>query len=382
MNRLFGPGRAIWRVDREAALLLGAGRALLLQLAHPLVAAGVAEHSRFTENPLGRLWRTLDTSYTIVFGDREAATAAVRRMDVVHRRVHGVLREATARFPAGTPYDAMDPALRLWVHATLVDTSLLAYGRFVRPLTAIEQAAYYADSREMARVVGIPEPILPPTLDDFRSYVAATLARDVAVGATARALARSIFRPRPAVGLGTVARLLEPVTVGLLPPTVREQYGHRWGRRHQQAFDALARTLRAALPAVPPVLRIVPWARAAERQLRAMVAALPAGWTLRPLHHPGSDQPPRSRERARGYPGPGQAGGAGVRRGGWAECAREATRERAGRPASSPGRRGPASLRSSPGWRPTATDRGARASRRADSPNPGAPRSRSGAARG
>lgn len=270
---LFTPESMIWQVDREMALLLGAGRALLLQVAHPLVAAGVAEHSHFSQNPLGRLWRTLDTSYTIVFGDLDAAAAAVRRMDTVHQRVHGVLREPTDRFAAGTPYDAMDPALRLWVHATLVDTSLFVYGRFVRRLTAAQEACYYADSREMARVVGIPDEIVPPTIDDFRDYVATTLASDLAVGPTTRALAGQIFRPARSLGLGALGALLKPITIGLLPPPVRQQYGYRWGRRHEQAFDMLTRTVRAVLPAVPAVLRIVPWARAAERELRLRAAA-------------------------------------------------------------------------------------------------------------
>src|SRR5262245_7172864 len=110
----FEPGSTIWTVNREAVLLLGAGRALLLQMAHPLVAAGVAEHSRFAQDPLGRLFRTLDSSYALVFGDRAAATAAVRRMDAVHGRVRGVLDEPVGRFQAGTPYDATDPLLRLW----------------------------------------------------------------------------------------------------------------------------------------------------------------------------------------------------------------------------------------------------------------------------
>ena len=130
-----------------------------------------------------------------MFGGVEAAQAAVRRMDAVHGRVHGVLPEPVGRFTAGTPYDAMDPALRLWVHATLTDTSLLVYQRFVRPLSRAEQVAYYADSRQVARLLGIPEPTVPPTLDAFRAYVAGTLARDVAVAPATRALARLIFHP-------------------------------------------------------------------------------------------------------------------------------------------------------------------------------------------
>src|SRR5215470_10921487 len=225
--RTFSPDRLIWTIDREGILLLGAGRALLLQLAHPLVAAGVAQHSGFTADPLGRLRRTLDTSYALVFGETTAALAAVGRMDAVHRRVHGVLPEPVGRFTAGTPYDAMDPALRLWVHATLTDTSLLVYQRFVRPLSRAEAGSYYADSREVARLLGLPDSAVPPTLDAFRAYVAETLAKDVAVAPATRALARQIFHPH-SVALTPVGALLEPITVGLLPPDVRRQYGYGW----------------------------------------------------------------------------------------------------------------------------------------------------------
>jgi len=265
--RLFTPGRTIWTVNRETVLLLGAGRALLLQLAHPLVAAGVAEHSGFAEDPFGRLLRTLDTSYALVFGDVDSAMAAIQRMDAVHRRVRGSLRESVGPFPAGTRYDATDPALRLWVHATLIETSLLVYDRFVARLSATDQARYHAASGEMARVLGIPEPMIPATIEEFRTYVARMLSTEIAVGATARNLARLIFRPPRAASLRIIGPLAKFVTVGLLPPKVREQYGYRWSPLQEQALEAVARAIRRALPAIPSVIRVVPQARAAERRL-------------------------------------------------------------------------------------------------------------------
>ena len=296
---LFTPDRQIWTVDRETALLLGAGRALLLQFAHPLVAAGVAEHSAFARDRLGRLRRTLDLSYALVFGDLGTAQAAVRRMDTVHARVRGVLREAVGRFPAGTPYDAMDPELRLWVHATLIDTSLVVYQRFVTPLTRAQEAEYWADSCAVAQLLGIPESMIPATLDDFRDYVARTLIRDVAVGPAARALARLILHPGGAM-LAPAAAFLKLVTVGLLPPEVRRQYGYRWSRGRARLLDASAAAVRLALPAMPRVLRVAPAARAVEGRTR-----LPAGcsrhrqeWRARLSNsRPGTRADARSRRR-------------------------------------------------------------------------------------
>jgi uncharacterized protein (DUF2236 family) len=263
-RRLFTPDRQIWTVDRETVLLLGAGRALLLQFAHPLVAAGVAEHSAFTRDRLGRLRRTLDMSYALVFGDLGTARAAVRRMDSVHARVRGVLPEAVGRFPAGMPYDAGDPELRLWVHATLIDTSLVVYQRFVTPLSPAQEAEYWADSCAVAQLLGIPQSMIPTTLDDFRDYVARTLTRDVAVGPASRVLARLIFHPGNAMLVPAVA-FLKLITVGLLPPEVRRLYGYRWSRGRERLLNAFAAAMRAALPAMPRVLRVAPAARAIER---------------------------------------------------------------------------------------------------------------------
>jgi len=103
---LFGPGSVTWRVNREGVLLLGGGAALVLQVAHPLVAAGVAEFSNYREDPWGRLYRTLDLTTRIVFGDTETALEAGERIRNVHTRVHGVTKEPGGRYPAGTPYDA------------------------------------------------------------------------------------------------------------------------------------------------------------------------------------------------------------------------------------------------------------------------------------
>src|SRR5919201_1926980 len=103
---LYGPGDVTWRVNREMVLLAGGGRALLLQVAHPRVAAGVAQHSDYREDPWGRLFRTLDLTTRIVFGDRDASRQASRRLKQVHGRVHGVTKEPGGRYPVGTQYDA------------------------------------------------------------------------------------------------------------------------------------------------------------------------------------------------------------------------------------------------------------------------------------
>jgi len=267
---LFARDSIFRRVNREAVLLLGGQRALLLQLAHPLVAAGVADHSDFLAHPLRRLWRTVDTMLRIVHGDRVAAEAAARALDAVHARVQGTLAERTAMFPSGTPYRAQDPALLLWVHATLVDSALAAYECFVRPLAADERERFHADSRIVARLLGVPEDRLPQTYASFARYVGETIAGGVLEPTPrARRLADAVLHPPLAFLPRRLADVGAVVTLGLLPPALRERYGLPWGRARERGF-AIARSLvRATLPMLPDVLRAMPQARRAERARRS-----------------------------------------------------------------------------------------------------------------
>src|SRR5437763_17219877 len=167
---LFGPGSLTWRVNREGVLLLGGGAALVLQVAHPLVAAGVEEHSNYREDPWGRLYRTLDLTTKIVFGSTTEAEEAAARIWHVHGRVRGVTREPGGRYPAGTPYDARSPELLMWVHATLVNTALEVYTRYVDPLTIDEQRAYYEEQKLLGEQFGVPREHQPDTFPDFNDY--------------------------------------------------------------------------------------------------------------------------------------------------------------------------------------------------------------------
>jgi uncharacterized protein (DUF2236 family) len=247
---LFAQDSWLRRVSAESVLLLGGGRALLLEVAHPLVAAGVAEHSRFREDPLGRLQRTLDAMSTLAFGERGVALEASRRVERAHLHVRGRLAHATGRFAADTPYDGRDPALMRWVWATLVDTALEITSRFVAPLAPEAQRSYYADQRALARVLGIPDALVPRDYAAFRAYFDGMLAGDeLAVGDAAREIAAAVLDPPLRLPVTGVARL---VSAGLLPARLREAYGLAWDERREARLEELcasARALRAS--AVP-----------------------------------------------------------------------------------------------------------------------------------
>lgn len=265
------PGVA-WRIHRERVLLAGWGRAILLQLAHPLVARGVAEHSGFTTDRWGRvrrLHRTLHAMLALTFGPAEDAGAAAARINAIHDRVHGHLDHAAGGEPTGAPYSAHDPALLAWVHATLLDSFLGTYRLFVGPLDTVAADRYCLESSGIEARLGIPAGRLPRTESALRAYLEAMLASGVLeVTDTARALAREVLAPpaprivRPALWLAALP------AVGLLPPSIRAGYGLPWDARRARALALMAGVTRVSLPLVPPPLRYWAAARRAMRTTR------------------------------------------------------------------------------------------------------------------
>jgi uncharacterized protein (DUF2236 family) len=240
----FDDASAIRRVYSEGAVLLGSGRALLLQIAHPAVAAGVAEHSSFRKRRIERLLRTLRPTLAIVFGDRDQALAAAAAINGVHRGV------------AGAGYSARDPDLLLYVLATLIDTTLLVHDRFVRPLARDEVEAYYGDMKVVGTLLGIPAAHLPRDIEAFHAYFDGALAA-LRINDTSRFLAHEIFDTAPA--LSPVLWPLKHLTAGLLPPRLRAEFGLRWGLKREAALNASASLSRRLLPLTPRSLRRPPW---------------------------------------------------------------------------------------------------------------------------
>jgi uncharacterized protein (DUF2236 family) len=258
---LFGPGSAAWLVDREVIVLAGGSCALLMQAAHPVVAAGVVEHSTYATDPFGRLRRTLISSFDVVFGSRVRADAAIRRVNAIHARVRGHL-------PDGAPYSAGDPEAVLWVHATLIDTALRIYSRFVRPLSSQEEREYLIETSEVAERLGVLPADLPADVPQLRAWIAAMIEDGrVRVTPDARRVAATVLYPSRIVPrvAWDAAHL---VSLATLPDPLRRQYGIGWSEGRERGVERLAVATRLALPLVPAPLRFVPQARAAERRVR------------------------------------------------------------------------------------------------------------------
>jgi uncharacterized protein (DUF2236 family) len=248
---LFGPGTVTWRVNREGVLLVGGGRALLMQVAHPLVAAAVVQHSSFQRDPWRRLYRTLDLVTTVVFGDAEQSARACAALAAVHARVQGMASD-------GRAYRALDPDLLLWVWATLVDTTLVTYARCVAPLEGEERERYYAEQTRFAVACGVPPGHWPANATAFAAYVETTIDGACLVGDDARRIARSVVRPAYAP--------INLLTVGLLPPTLRERYGFSWGPLREGSLRLALGAARTARPALPARAREFPRAYAAAHR--------------------------------------------------------------------------------------------------------------------
>jgi uncharacterized protein (DUF2236 family) len=252
---LFASDSAIRRIGSESVLMLGGGRALLMQVGNPVVASAVRHHSAYATEPWRRLARTMTALYSIVLGAREDA----ERVGAVTRAVH-------AHVPGADDVDA-----QLWVHATLVDTGLTMYETFVGRLAARDREAFYDEMKVVAAVFGVPREVLPSTYEAFAGYRREAIA-GLRVGDDAREVARTILVPPAPAALRPLLRSLRLVTVGLLPPSLRAQYRLRWTPVHAAALRAEARSVRTLLPAMPTLLRELEPDRTLPMRLLAAVA--------------------------------------------------------------------------------------------------------------
>jgi uncharacterized protein (DUF2236 family) len=269
----------VHRLNGERIVVLSWSRAILMQLAHPLIAAGVAEHSAFRGDVAAaavRLRHTVGAMRSLTFGDPWRQAATLERIRAIHRRVHGTLRDGAGLFAAGTPYSAEDPALLLWVHATLVDSVAAIYQRLVGPLDAAELDAFCAESVSTLIALGGDVATAPRTWAALREYLLRTERSGVlVVSATGHAVAHAVLFPR-AAGLQVPClgwhRLL---TTGLLPVSIRRAYGFDWSRRRARRFARLLTVLRALRRVTPDVLARWPEARRMEHRTLRRESRIP-----------------------------------------------------------------------------------------------------------
>jgi uncharacterized protein (DUF2236 family) len=259
-----GPGSVTWTINREVIVLVGWGRAILLQMAHPAIAAGLSDHSSFRAGVLSRVRRmrsTVGAMLSITFGDTEDMIAAAARINTIHERVRG------------DDYSACDPELQRWVHATLVDSVPSVYERLVSPLSSAERDQYCLESAMMEPLLGISAGSLPRDRAQLDAYMRNVFANGtLEVTVTSRALARAVLYPPGWAVAWPAFRALQLLTIGSLPPVIRAAYGFEWRERDARALARWTRVLRVLIRLLPPAARQWPAARRRILPVQPMMA--------------------------------------------------------------------------------------------------------------
>lgn len=250
-----GHGSITWQVNREMIVVAGWGRAILLQLAHPSVAAGLHDHSTFRGSlraSVRRLHSTVGAMLSITFGDNEQMIGTAARINTIHDRVRG---------PA---YSAHDATLQRWVHATMLESIPLAYERFVGPLTLCERDRYCAEAAIMEPLLDMPTGSLPRDSAQLDTYMREMQADGCLVVTDAsRALARAVLYPPRWFVAWPAFRAMQLLTIGSLPPAIREGYGFTWGPREARALQRWTTRIRRLRGVLSPPVREWPMARRA-----------------------------------------------------------------------------------------------------------------------
>lgn len=287
----FGPQSLSWRINRESALFLGAGRAALLQLAHPWVAAALADHSRVMNRPIARFHNTFCVVFTMVFGSLDQALGAARHLYALHTRIRGEMPEETARWKRGSHYEANEIAALRWVFATLVDSAVLAHDCVLPPLTATDREQYYVECKTLAGLFGIPAHSLPENWQAFATYnrqmhsPSDPAAGELGVSDAARTMAHNLLK-----GAGSWIRpplWFRALTTQWLPERFRAEFALDFGAVEQRAAARAQANLPKIYKRLPPAVRLIgPW-----REAQARLAGRQTGPVTRWSNHFWIGQP-------------------------------------------------------------------------------------------
>lgn len=268
-----GPDSQVWRLGFARTTLLYAGRALVLQVAHPVVGAGVRDFSDFRTDPWGRLDRTVDSLLIQMFGGEQLRVEA-ERLRHLHRSIKGV------GF-AGERYSAMEPEAWAWVHVSNFDSASLYFDELGRPLSLAEKRRHFADWRQIGLVLGIKPEQLPASYDDVAGYVEETVRDRLVPNPTCTEVLDTLrltrvgppYRAMPApvwAALKPLGRtVLRDFTVGTLPPLLRDRLALTWTAADERRLERTKRLVRAATRAVPDRVLQYPQAYRAMRAARS-----------------------------------------------------------------------------------------------------------------
>jgi len=234
---LMGPDSVSWRLHEEQWLITAGARAFLMQAAHPKVAQGALDHSRFAEDPFGRVFNTIQGMAILIFGTTHEASAMARHLNRLHHTVTGTLPESIGRYAAGESYSGMEPLALLWVHIVFVDSMLTAYKTFVGPLSQEVCEQYWQESCRYARLLGLTDAVLPASYAAVQQYISGALASgEIAIGLAAQFIAQKVLYPPMPLLRKPLWGIVRLITIGQLPADIREAYGLPWKTRQKAGF--------------------------------------------------------------------------------------------------------------------------------------------------
>lgn len=271
---IFGPDSVSWKVNRESALFLGAGRAALLQLAHPWVATALDQHSNLLNDPLARFHNTFRVVFTMVFGTLDQALAASRHLYRLHTRIQGEIPESVAAYARGSRYEANEVNALVWVFATLIESALKAYEIVLPPLSSFERETYYAESRTLAALFGIPAEALPADWTSFEAWMRAMLVSDaLGVNTLSREMVHGILHGRGS--WVPIPNWYRALTAASMPERFRGEFSLVYGEREDRTVARARSWFPRIYRCLPASLRFVgPYQEAQSRLLGLRVNAL------------------------------------------------------------------------------------------------------------
>lgn len=279
---VFGPHSMMWHMLRHVAPgALGSGRALLLQISHPWVTAGIDEHSVTRTDPLKRGRNTFKYLLQMIYGDRDQAMQAARDVRMIHEKVRGYLPYQAGSFQAGTEYRANEVQAMIWVHATLWETIVMTYEQSIGPLTPNEKERFYQETKLFAYMFGIPDQALPKNWEDFLAYCQAM--RDsgtLEASPAAQELANYLFGWH-GVMMYFPLKYAKLAAAANLPPDLREGYGLKYGPLRQSFFRTTLWMSRVGHKVTPGFITKNPVHQEAVARLKGKRASWWSRWRIK-----------------------------------------------------------------------------------------------------
>jgi len=248
----FGPGSVTWRLTTDLSGPISGLRSLMIQALHPLAMAGVDQHSDWRSDPVGRLAATGSYTTTVSVGDKATAERVSARVRRIHEHVRGV--DAVT----GRPYAAGDPALLLWVHAALVDSTIVAAQLFGTPLSAADADRYVAEMVAAAELVGVPAAMVPDSAAALDRYLESVRPELRCTPAARESMAYLLDPPGLDPDVAEIWQDIRAGTIAALPGWARDMYGYEMpepltGARRTEIRQALG-VLDAVFLGEPGVL--------------------------------------------------------------------------------------------------------------------------------